>query len=56
VRALDDSEAVVLTPAGLDRFRLAQPQLALRFVLHLARIVSLHFREHEHSSTAPGEL
>jgi CRP-like cAMP-binding protein len=54
VRAVEDSEAVILTPTGLDRLRLAQPQLALRFVLHLARIVSLRFRGH--SSTAPGEL
>lgn len=56
VRAVDDSEAVVLTPTGLDRLRLAQPQLALRFVLHLARIVSLHLREYERSSATPGEL
>ena len=49
-------EAVVLTPTGFDRLRLAHPQLAVRFVLHLARIVSLRFREHERSSTAPGEL
>jgi CRP-like cAMP-binding protein len=54
VRAADDSEAVVLTPTGFDRLRLAQPQLALRFVLHLARIVSLRLREH--SLPAPGEL
>lgn len=56
VRAVDDSEAVVLTPTGFDRLRLAYPQLAVRFVLHLARLVSLRLREHERSSTAPGEL
>jgi hypothetical protein len=28
----------------------------LRFVLHLARIVSLRFREHERNLTVPGEL
>jgi CRP-like cAMP-binding protein len=56
LRAVDDSEVVVLTPTGLDRLRLAQPQLALRFVLHLARIVSSRFREHERSPGAPGEL
>jgi CRP-like cAMP-binding protein len=56
VRAVDDSEVVVLTPTGLDRLRLAQPQLALRFVLHLARIVSLRLREYERSLSAPSEL
>jgi CRP-like cAMP-binding protein len=56
VRAVDDSEVVVLSPNGFDRLRLAQPQLALRLVLHLARIVSLRFREHERDLTAPGEL
>jgi CRP-like cAMP-binding protein len=56
VRAVDDSEVVVLSPTGFDRLRLAQPQLALRLVLHLARIVSLRFRKHERSLTAPGEL
>jgi extracellular factor (EF) 3-hydroxypalmitic acid methyl ester biosynthesis protein len=56
VRAVDDSEVVVLTPTGLDRLRLAQPQLALRFVLHLARIVSLRFREQDRSLSALGEL
>ena len=56
VRAVDDSEVVVLTPTGFDRLRLAQPQLALRFVLHLARTVSLRFREYERSLTALGEL
>ena len=56
VRAVDDSEVVVLSPTGFDRLRLAQPQLALRLVIHLARIVSLRFREHERSLTAPSEL
>lgn len=56
VRALEDSEVVVLSPNGFDRLRLAQPQLALRLALHLARIVSLRFREHERDLTAPGEL
>jgi CRP/FNR family transcriptional regulator, cyclic AMP receptor protein len=56
VRAVDDSEVVVISPTGFDRLRLAQPQLALRLVLHLARIVSLRFRKHERSPTAPGEL
>jgi CRP/FNR family transcriptional regulator, cyclic AMP receptor protein len=56
VRAVDDSEAVVLSPTGFDRLRLAQPPLALRLVIHLARLVSLRFREHERSLTTPGEL
>ena len=55
VRAVDDSEVVVLSPTGFDQLRLAQPQLALRLVLQLARIISLRFREHERSLTAPGE-
>ena len=56
VRAVDDSEVVVLSPTGFDRLRLAQPQLALRLVLHLARVFSLRFREQERSLTSPGEL
>jgi CRP-like cAMP-binding protein len=56
VRAVDDSEVVVLSPTDFDRLRLAQPQLALRLVLHIARIVSLRLREHERSLTALGEL
>ena len=55
VRAVDDSEVVVLSPTGFDRLRLAQPQLALRLVIHLARLVTLRFREHERSLTPPGE-
>ncbi len=47
VRAVDDSEALVITSTGFDRLRLRQPQLALRFVLRLGRVVSLRFRRHD---------
>src|SRR5919205_181802 len=33
VRALEESEAVIMTPAGFDRLRLAHPRLAMTFVL-----------------------
>ena len=45
VRALEDSEALVMTLAGFDRLRLAHPRLALSFVLDLGRIMSGRFRE-----------
>jgi CRP-like cAMP-binding protein len=56
IRAVDDSEAIIMTSTGFDRLRLAQPQLALRFVLHLGRVVSLRFRQHDHRLAALGEL
>lgn len=52
VRAVQDSEAVVMTPTGFDRLRLAQPQLALRFALLLGRVVSMRFRGHDRSLAA----
>ncbi len=55
VRAVEGSEAVVMTSTGFDRLRLAQPQLALRFVIHLGRVVSLRFRQHDHRLSALGE-
>lgn len=45
VRAVEDSEAFIMTPAGFDRLRLAHPRLALSFVLDLGRILSGRFRE-----------
>lgn len=47
VRALEGSEALILTPAGFDQLRLTEPRLALAFVLDLGRILSqrLRFRE-----------
>jgi CRP/FNR family transcriptional regulator, cyclic AMP receptor protein len=45
VRAAEDSEAFIMTPASFDRLRLAHPRLALSFVLDLGRILSGRFRE-----------
>lgn len=45
VRAVEDSEAFIMTPASFDRLRLAHPRLALSFVLDLGRILSGRFRE-----------
>lgn len=45
VRAVEDSEAFMITPAGFDRLRLAHPRLAVSFVLDLGRILSRRFRE-----------
>lgn len=56
VRAVDDSEAVVMTATSVDRLRLHQPQLALRFVLHLGRVVSLRCRRHILQLATLGEL
>jgi CRP-like cAMP-binding protein len=44
VVALDDAEALVLTPAAFQRLRLTHPRLALRFVLDLGRILGERFR------------
>jgi CRP-like cAMP-binding protein len=44
VVALEDSEALILTPAAFERLRLAHPRLALCFVLDLGRILSERFR------------
>jgi len=45
VRAIEDSEAFIMTPASFDRLRLAHPRLALSFVLDLGRILSRRFRD-----------
>jgi CRP/FNR family cyclic AMP-dependent transcriptional regulator len=44
VVALEEAEALILTPAAFQRLRLAHPRLALRFVLDLGRILSERFR------------
>jgi CRP-like cAMP-binding protein len=44
VVALEDSEALVLTPASFQRLRLSHPRLALNFVLDLGRVLSERFR------------
>ena len=56
VRAIEDSEAFVMTPAGFDRLRLAHPRLALSFVLDLGRILSQRFREITRQLAALGKL
>jgi CRP/FNR family transcriptional regulator, cyclic AMP receptor protein len=44
VVALEESEALVLTPASFQRLRLSHPRLALSFVLDLGRVLSERFR------------
>src|SRR5215207_549272 len=56
VRAVDGSEALLMTPAGFDRLRLAHPRLALCFVLDLGRILSVRFREHNQRLAMLGQL
>ena len=46
VRAIEDSETLVMTPAGFERLRLTHPRLALSFVLDLGRILSVRFRDY----------
>jgi CRP-like cAMP-binding protein len=53
VRAMEDSEALIMTLAGFDRLRLAHPRLALSVVLDLGRILSGRFREVARRLTAP---
>ena len=45
VRAVEDSEAFIMTPGGFDRLRIAHPRLALAFALDLGRILSTRVRE-----------
>jgi CRP-like cAMP-binding protein len=56
VRAVEPSEAVVMTPGGFDRLRLAKSQLALRFALDLGRILSVRFRDYDRRLAALGKL
>jgi CRP-like cAMP-binding protein len=56
VRAIEDSEALIMTPAGFDRLRLAHPRLGWSFVLDLGRILSRRFRETNGRLAALGEL
>lgn len=46
VRAVEDAEALIMTPAGFDRLRLANSRLAIRFIMDLGRILSYRFREY----------
>jgi CRP-like cAMP-binding protein len=45
VRAIDESEALVMTPAAFERLQVAHPRLALSFVLDLGRVLSMRFRD-----------
>lgn len=56
VRALEDAEALIMTPAGFDRLRLTEPRLALYFVLDLGRVLSMRFREYNRRLAALGEV
>lgn len=56
VRALADSEALVMTPSAFDRFRLAEPRLAMCFVLDLGRVLSVRFRAYNHRLAELGQL
>ena len=47
IRAVEDSEALVATVAGFERLRLAKPQLAVRFLLDLGRLLSGRIRDQE---------
>jgi CRP-like cAMP-binding protein len=44
VVALEEAEALVLTPASFQHLRLSHPRLALSFVLDLGRVLSERFR------------
>jgi len=44
VRAIEDAEVVVMTPDGFDRLRLAEPRLAVCFLMDLGRILSARVR------------
>lgn len=44
VRALEDSEALILTQAGFDRLRLSNSRLAFMVLMDLARVLSERFR------------
>jgi CRP-like cAMP-binding protein len=56
VRALEESEALIMTPAGFDRLRLAHSRLALRFVMDLGRVLSVRFRAYNLRLAALGEM
>ena len=45
VRAIEDSEVLVMTPDGFDRLRLAHPRLAVCLLMDLGRILSARVRD-----------
>jgi CRP/FNR family cyclic AMP-dependent transcriptional regulator len=56
IRALVESETLVLTPTGFDRLRVNRPRLALMLTLDLGRVLSLRFRSHNRKLAALGRL
>ena len=56
VRALEDAEALIITPVGFEHLRVAEPRLAMLFVLELGRILSLRFRDVERRVLALSQL
>jgi len=47
VRALEESEVLVLTPLGFRRLRLGEPRLAMLLALDLGQILAQRFRDHD---------
>jgi CRP/FNR family transcriptional regulator, cyclic AMP receptor protein len=56
VRAVEEAEVLIMTPAGFDRLRLGHSRLALRFVMDLGRILSVRFRDYNLRLAALGKL
>lgn len=56
IQALIAGEALVLTPVGFDRLRVARPRLALMLTLDLGRVLSVRFRSHNRKLAALGRL
>ena len=56
VRAVGEAEALIMTPAGFDRLRLAHPRLGVCFALDLGRVLSVRFREHNRRLALLGQL
>lgn len=52
VVAVEDSEALMITHAGLDRLRLREPRLGHLFLLDLGRILSQRLRDQQRRSGA----
>jgi CRP-like cAMP-binding protein len=53
VRALQEAEALIMTPDGFKHLRLSEPRLAMEFVLDLGRVLSMRFRDYNRRA---GEL
>ncbi len=55
VRAFGAAEALMLTPTDFERLRVAQPTLALLFVMDLGRVISQRYRAYSARLAALGE-